>query len=344
MDAIRVIDSADPPDALAGDGPGWDHAAAPPRSATPAPCAAAVTIVLSVYDGASFLPAQLASIVAQTCPNWTILWRDDGSSDGSAALMRAFQKGDGAGRCIEIDASGHHLGIASSYLRLLRAAPRGSVVAFADQDDVWLPDKIRRGLAHLTHVPADRPALYCGRQILVDRNLRTIGLSPAHPATPCFLSALTQNAATGCTIMLNDAARAVIEACVPPPPPVLHDWWAYLLVLGAGGMVHVDPCPMILYRQHPDNAIGAPRLFAVRALRALRRGPRAFMTMFRQNIGQLLAQDGVLTDIARRDLARIGHALRGRRRDRLRLMGALPAMARHGTIETLVFRLWLFVG
>ncbi|GBQ34831.1 glycosyltransferase [Gluconacetobacter azotocaptans] len=337
MDSIRFIDDIDFAGTVA------EAAPLPPRCPAADRPAVPVTIVLSVYDGAAFLPAQLRSILAQTCTNWTILWRDDGSSDGSAEIMRAFQRGDGAGRCVEIDASGRHLGIAPSYLRLLRAAPRGSVVAFADQDDVWLPDKIRRGLDHLGRLPAHRPALYCGRQILVDGELRTMGLSPVHAATPCFLSALTQNAATGCTIMLNDAARAVIAACAPPPPMVLHDWWAYLLVLGAGGVAHVDPCPMVLYRQHPDNAVGAPSL-PVRALRALRRGPRAFMGVFRQNVGQLLAQDGVLTDSARRDLACIGRALRGRRRDRLRLIGALPAMARHGAVENLVFRLWLFVG
>ncbi|GBQ79826.1 glycosyltransferase [Gluconacetobacter johannae DSM 13595] len=344
MDALRFIDDLAPAGSLSGAEAAGDHAALAPRRPAGAARALPVTIVLSVYNGAAFLPAQLRSILAQTCTNWTILWRDDGSSDGSAGIMRAFQHGAGAGRCVEIDASGRHLGIAPSYLRLLRAAPRGSVIAFADQDDVWLPDKIRRGLDHLGRLPADRPALYCGRQILVDRDLRTIGLSPGHAATPCFLAALTQNAATGCTIMFNDAARAVIEACAPPPPPVLHDWWAYLLVLGAGGVAHVDPCPMVLYRQHPDNAVGAPGLPAVRALRALRRGPRAFMNVFRQTVGQLLAQDDVLTDSARRDLAHIGRALRGGHRDRLRLLGAMPAMARHGAVENLVFRLWLFVG
>lgn len=306
-----------------------------PASPRPAHRAPRVTILLSTFNGAAWLQAQLDSILAQTWMQWMILWRDDGSVDGSPAIMRAFQSGAGAGRCREIDPAGRHRGIAGSYQMLLRAAPPASIVAFADQDDVWLPDKLARGLACLADMATDEPALYCGRQILVDPSLRPIGLSPAHAERPGLLAALAQNAATGCTVMINDAARALVAACALPDTPVAHDWWASLLILAAGGSVRVDPHPTIISRQHQGPAW---------MMRALRRSPEHFMGAFRRNVRQLLAHEGMLSATARSELARIDAALNGRRRDRLRLLRTMPGLRRYRRADNLLFRLWFVRG
>lgn len=306
-------------------------------SAGPAPVRRAprVAILLSIFNGAAWLQAQLDSILEQNWTQWMILWRDDGSVDGSAAIMRAFQAGPGAGRCREVDPSGQHMGIAGSYQMLLRAAPQTSIVAFADQDDVWLPEKLTRGLACLADMAADGPALYCSRQVLVDPSLRPLGLSPAHAERPGLLTALAQNAASGSTIMMNDAARALAASCVLPQSPVAHDWWACLLVLAVGGTVRVDPHPTVLSRQHPG---------AARMLRALRRGPDRFMEAFRQNIRQLRDHDGLLSATARSELSRIDAALNGRRRDRWRLLRTMPALRRGRSVDNMLFRVWFVAG
>ena len=118
-----------------------------------------VSILLSTFNGAAFLPAQLASFGTQSWRDWVLYWRDDGSTDGTPDLLRAFAAGDGKGRCIEIADTAGHLGIAGSFLTLLRAAPPDTIAAFADQDDVWLPGKIERGVAALSGLPETRPAL-----------------------------------------------------------------------------------------------------------------------------------------------------------------------------------------
>ena len=93
------------------------------------------------------------------------------------------------------------------------------------------------------------------------------------------LRALTQNVATGCTVMLNRAAADLIAAS-RAPGATLHDWWSYLMVSAAGGRVLFDAAPVVLYRQHEANALGAPASFPQRALAALRRGPATFMNGF----------------------------------------------------------------
>ncbi|OYV30315.1 MAG: hypothetical protein B7Z81_14405, partial [Acidocella sp. 20-61-6] len=78
-----------------------------------------VHILLSTYNGARFLQAQLDSLLAQSYPHWRLHWRDDGSADDTVGILRAFAAGAGAGRCIESASSGPHLGACPSFLTLL---------------------------------------------------------------------------------------------------------------------------------------------------------------------------------------------------------------------------------
>ena len=124
---------------------------------------------------------------------------------------------------------------------------------------MWLPEKLARGVEALDGVAAGTPALYCARQSLVNAALRPIRLSARVTDPPGFPQALTQNIATGCTVMLNaDAVRLIAGA--REPPDTLHDWWAYLVVTAAGGRVLIDDEPTVLYRQHAGNAVGVPAL------------------------------------------------------------------------------------
>ncbi|MBV8092562.1 MAG: glycosyltransferase family 2 protein [Acetobacteraceae bacterium] len=302
-----------------------------------------VGILLSTFNGEAYLSEQLDSIVRQTWPDWKLYWRDDGSSDGTVALMRNFAAGAGAGRCLESAADGR-MRVPHSYLTLLREAVADGVsfAAFADQDDVWLADKLRRGVQLLGDIPASLPALYCARQIFVDGNLRPIGLSALVRRPPGFPAALTQNIATGCTMMLNREA-ALLVAASKVPPGTLHDWWCYVLVTAAGGRLIFDSEPVILYRQHAGNAVGAPCSLTRRGLAAIRRGPGMFMDVFRQHVTALAEQTHLLSAPACIQLAKIDQALRGTRWERVRAL-ATPGFRRQTWPEDLVFRLWFLAG
>ncbi len=306
-----------------------------------------VAILLSTRNGALFLQEQLESIVAQSVATWVIYWRDDGSSDGTPDLMRSFARQAGLDRCIEVgarDGTGiGHIGIAASFLTLLRAAPAGCVVAFADQDDVWLPDKLERGLAALSAADPDRPVLYCARQRLVDDRLRTLGLSPHRGPPPAFPAGLTQNVATGCTVMLNPRAAALV-AGARAPDGTLHDWWSYLVVGAAGGILIADPVPTVLYRQHRRNAVGAPHSALRRGLMALGRGPDAFMMLFKRHVAALLANPQALSAQAADDLALLQRALERGILARLRAIAQVRSLVRQTRLETLLFRLWFLIG
>ena len=183
-----------------------------------APCA----ILLATYQGERYLAAQLESLAGQRHGAWQLLWRDDGSTDRTVALLNDFAAARPPGAVRHVETPAERLGAMGSFMALLAAAPDDAPAAFCDQDDVWLPDKLERALAALAAVPPGRPALYCARQRIVAEDLLELGLSPALRRPPGFRNALVQNIATGCTLVLNPAARRLVLS-VPPPAGSMHD-------------------------------------------------------------------------------------------------------------------------
>ncbi|MBF0858711.1 glycosyltransferase [Gluconobacter sp. LMG 31484] len=296
-----------------------------------------IAILLSLYNGETYLDAQLASILAQTHPDWILYWRDDASGDSSPEKMRIFAAGPGQGRCVEITTRHERLGVAGSYAHLLDAIPDTPYVAFADQDDIWEPQKLEWALDAVSRRPADRPTLYCARQYLTNADLTVCQESALLRRRPDFPASLTQNIATGHTVLLNAATHRLMRNN-PPPPSVLHDWWAYLLTAAAGGEVIFDNRCVSYYRQHAHNTVGATGSFIRRAWAACRRGPKVFMTIFRSNVIHLLGQSENLSPQALRLLKDIAAARTFPAR--LCTLFRYRSLRRQRFSESTVFRLW----
>jgi hypothetical protein len=305
-----------------------------------------VVILLATYNGGTYLPVQLDSLLEQTHQNWVLYWRDDGSSDDTIAILTKFGAVTGPGRCVRVLEPAGRLRPAASFLALLRAAVpelgAADSVAFVDQDDVWMPDKLTRGFAALAAADTGVPTLYCARLMVVNARLRRLAETSISPDRCGFPASLTQNVAAGCTIMLNRNAAELVAASVPPSASP-HDWWCYLLVTAAGGRVLVDNAVVALYRQHANNVIGAPPSQMRRAIAALRRGPRIFMNVLRQHLEALVAQPELLCEDTRPITLQLYRALRGSPVERLRAL-RLPGLRRQTWHETLLFRLWFLIG
>jgi glycosyltransferase involved in cell wall biosynthesis len=213
-----------------------------------------VVVLMSTWQGERFVEEQLRSILQQLPESGSVIVRDDGSTDSTAARVEALA--DPRIRVIR----GENIGFARSFFRLIHEAPDDAdVVMLSDQDDVWLPTKIPRAVEHLAKHES-RPALYFSRLRLVDEVLNPIGESPPWPRGPSMRNALVQNIAAGCTMAINRAGLALARAHGDLARVHFHDWWLYL-VFSALGEVVADPEPTILYRQHAGNVIGTgPRI------------------------------------------------------------------------------------
>lgn len=233
-----------------------------------------VVILMASYNGGKWLDEQLQSFAAQDWDNWELIVSDDGSTDQSRELIQRF-----AERHKVTLLEGPGKGAAANFLHLMRnafeIAPPDSWIAFSDQDDVWLPDRISRGVRALCGVAADQPVLFCSRTWVVDHDLTNRRLSAARPRSLGFQNALVQNVVAGNTILLNSvASKLVCNAASELETFVVHDWWIYQMVSGVGGSALHDDSPTLLYRQHAGNEIGANlgRMAEVQRLWALMRG------------------------------------------------------------------------
>lgn len=106
-----------------------------------------VAILLATYQGERFLAAQLDSIAAQSCRDWRLVVSDDGSTDTTREILRRFAAAH-PDRDIELR-DGPRQGATRNFLSLLDAVAPGEAVAWCDQDDLWLPNRLARGLAAL---------------------------------------------------------------------------------------------------------------------------------------------------------------------------------------------------
>jgi glycosyltransferase involved in cell wall biosynthesis len=208
-----------------------------------------VVVLMSTYNGGKYIVEQVTSILQQMPTEGRLMVRDDGSDDKTVNLLQGINDDR-----ISIQI-GLNIGFGKSFLTLLMDAPHDlEMVMFSDQDDVWLPDKIQRAWTTLSAF-TNTPVLYCSSQILVDDSLQHLERTKPWPSTPSFRNALAENLVTGCTAALNRNAVELLKVARIPNEVYFHDWWMYL-VISALGIVTVDPCPTVLYRQHSANHIG----------------------------------------------------------------------------------------
>lgn len=252
-----------------------------------------VNVLLPTYNGTRYLREQLQSIEAQALPVARITIRDDGSTDGSDVLVQEWAKGRSNVHLLQ----GPRLGAVNSFFTLLEGCgDECDYFAFADQDDVWLPDKVERAVVSLDRYGTEEPAMYCSRVEYVDESLGHIGYSQV-PKKVDFANALVENVATGCTVVLNHSARSLLRRGFPQKT-IMHDWWCYL-VLSALGTVVFDELPSVKYRQHGGNVVGGTssriELFRRGIARFVSSSPRVLLSdqalEFRRRFGDSLTQE-----------------------------------------------------
>lgn len=242
-----------------------------------------VEILLATHDGEPWLADQVRSIREQTHRDWRLVLCDDASHDGTVALARELARGDD--RIVVTERAAPAGSAARSFLDLV-AASRGRYVMLADQDDVWLPQKVEQTLETMrgleVRLGPDVPALVHTDLTVVDAELRVLEPSLVRSQVldterTRLASIVTQNPVTGCTVMVN---RALADLVAPPFDGVaMHDWWLAVIAAAFGGIAFLDT-PTVLYRQHGGNTVGA------RSARSLR-----------YKVARALDREGVVTSL-----------------------------------------------
>src|SRR6478736_3199234 len=237
-----------------------------------------ILILLAAYNGEEYLSEQIQSIQRQTIFTWTLLVRDDGSQDSSKDIIEEFAAKDSRIRLVDDEREGR--GTTKNFAALMQVAlaEGADAIFFADQDDIWLPHKLSRQLKSLQEMEEQyspgTPLLCYSDLEVVDEHLHQIHPSfmryeklRHEPDNPIHVL-LTQNLVTGCSVVIN---RALLEFVTPIPHEViLHDWWLAICAAACGRIGYIDE-PLVQYRQHSTNQIGALTLNRLVNLSAVRK-------------------------------------------------------------------------
>ena len=249
-----------------------------------------VSVVVCTYNGEKYLRAQLQSILNQARPADEIIISDDGSTDSTLQIVAEFSSSDGGPQPTvwSVETRTKPLGVSGNFASALRKA-HGEFIALADQDDVWESDRLEKGLAHLR----DGALLVHSDATLIDASGRPTGtlmsalrLSSSERTNllggRAMTALLRRNVVTGATTMIRSS---LLEQALPIPEGWVHDEWLALVAAVQGGVVfHQDP--LIRYRQHGNNEIGASKADYDEATRRLReKRSEFFARKLRRNDG-----------------------------------------------------------
>jgi hypothetical protein len=219
------------------------------RRSGPAPT---VAIAMATYNpDLARLAAQIGSIRGQAMRDWALVISDESTSVAAREALAAHARADTRIRVTH----GPRRGFLGNFERSLREIdPRSTFFAFADQDDVWHPDKlsilvaaIRRTGAALVYGDMRTVAADGG---LIDRSFFAWRRRHAHRAEELLLA----NTVSG-TAML--ARTELLKTALPFPrhPGIYHDMWLAMVAARRGGVRFVDR-PLLDYVQHEANVIG----------------------------------------------------------------------------------------
>jgi glycosyltransferase involved in cell wall biosynthesis len=200
-----------------------------------------ISVALSVYNGARYLPEQLDSVLAQRNVAIELVAVDDGSTDDSVALLHDYARRDPR---MQVHVNPVNLGATRSFERAM-ALGHGELIAPCDQDDRWHPDKLATLLAAL----GDRDLAYCNSRYIDERGQPTgrcisDDLVMMHGQRP--LSFVFANSVSGHAALLR---RSLFDAARPLPPALYYDWLLAMAAAAGNGIVYVER-PLVEFRRH----------------------------------------------------------------------------------------------
>ena len=219
-----------------------------------------ISIALCTYNGAPYLQEQLSSILSQTRLPDELIICDDKSEDNTVDLIREL-----ASRAtfpVRLVVNKINLKSTKNFEKAISLCS-GNIIVLSDQDDVWYPQKLMR----IEKVFVDSPhisAVFTDGKIC-DASLNPLGytlwesfgfnkkMQKKTASHRSFEVLIKRNVVTGATMAFRSEFKDLV---LPIPNEWVHDGWIALLIASVSDLAIIH-APLIKYRQHNNNQIGA---------------------------------------------------------------------------------------
>lgn len=236
-----------------------------------APHAPAISVAMATYNGGAFIFDQLASIAAQTLVPYQVVVCDDGSDDDTLRIIEQFRARTGIPILLHRDDG--RLGAAQNFARAI-ALCEGDLIALADQDDIWMPEKLARLADAMSHgaayafcdaIVVDAAGAPSGHRslasrlrgargrTLLDRRFALKTIAARFEQRREFELMMKRDFVYGTTLLFRASVRDLV---LPIPGGWSHDTWIVnvLTALGYRGVPVIEP--LVQYRRHGGQASG----------------------------------------------------------------------------------------
>ncbi len=221
-----------------------------------------IDILMATYNGEKYIAEQIESIIKQSYTKWHLYIQDDCSTDATVSIALSYK--EKYPEKITVIENTQNSGSAKNNFFAMLNTVKSDYIMFCDQDDVWLPDKIK--ITHKKMLCTERkygkeyPVLVHTDVSLVDEKLNVIAESLFKKEKwhfnkkITFWNSLIGNVVMGCTTEINRALLDKVKYNNLNNIP-MHDWWLGMIARYFGTEVVIKTSTM-LYRQHNANNVG----------------------------------------------------------------------------------------
>lgn len=199
-----------------------------------------ISVCMTTYNGEKFVGQQIESILCQLTSDDELIICDDGSTDETINIINDIKD-----KRIKLYNNSFHNHILNFESCLYHA--HGDFIFLSDQDDVWLPNKVKTMLSKL-----DSYDLVCSNCIVTDKNLNKKGyfFNDNPERKTGIINNLWHNQYLGCCLAFK---RTVLQKALPFPKNLItHDTWIGLVSEAIGNSIFIND-PLILFRRHENN-------------------------------------------------------------------------------------------
>ena len=202
-----------------------------------------VSVCLATFNGEKYLKEQIDSILCQLSSEDELIISDDGSIDNTIEIISSFIKNDTR---IKLHFNEKQKGVVGNFENTLNHAS-GDYIFLADQDDIWLPNKVETVVNYLQKydcVESDARIIDTNDNIICDSFIKK------NKSGKGFFHNLIKNGYLGCCMAFN---KKILKHALPFPANIpMHDMWIGLIAEIFGKTLFLNE-PLISYRRHELN-------------------------------------------------------------------------------------------
>lgn len=210
-------------------------------------------VMMATYNGERYLCEQIDSILAQEGVDVHLRVCDDRSTDGTFAILQDY-----ASRYPNVTVSQNetNVGVGKNFMQMVYEEEAGDYeyLAFSDQDDIWLPNKLSHAISMLA--PHANPTLYYSDVADFDDHHEWSELASFREVLNHLDTLMLRNWACGCTMVFNQSLRNLLCRYEPTSYPRIHDAWTHVVAQCCAEVIADFDHALIRRRIAGQNTVG----------------------------------------------------------------------------------------